>query len=252
MIHRQDDGGVAILRLEHGKANALDVEFCDLLTKTFLEIAETGARAVVVTGTGGIFSAGVDLLRVLDGGTAYLGAFMPALHRALHAVFTCPLPVVAAINGHAIAGGAIIAAAADLRFMAEGKARIGVPELSVGVPFPLLALEIFRSFAPAQHFQRLIILGTTIEPDEAHRIGLLDHVVPAPALLPDAVAAARTLAAIPSLSFALTKRAIRAPVLARYAADGPAHDAQVTEAWSSPAVLAAVQAAVTQTIKRPR
>jgi enoyl-CoA hydratase len=128
----------------HGKANALDIEFCDAMAARFIELRNSAAKAVVLTGQGKIFSAGVDLKRLSEGGADYIRRFLPALHRLYEAVFFHPKPVVAAVNGHAIAGGCVLACCADRRIMANVGGRIGVTELLVGVPFPALAFEIMR------------------------------------------------------------------------------------------------------------
>ncbi|WP_163451993.1 enoyl-CoA hydratase/isomerase family protein, partial [Escherichia coli] len=85
---------------------------------------------------GKIFSAGVDLLQISDGGLSYVQKFLPALHRMFDTEFDFPKPVVAAVNGHAIAGGCVLASCADKRIAARDVGRIGVTEVLVGVPFP--------------------------------------------------------------------------------------------------------------------
>src|SRR5262249_18597291 len=141
MIDRSQTDGVLTLRLAHGKASAMDAELLDALLRELDGIAED-VRAVVLTGTASIFSAGVDLFRLTRDGADYVRRFIPLLCRCLRALFAFPRPVVAAANGHAIAGGCILVLAADYRLMADGVGRIGVPELLVGVPFPAAALEI--------------------------------------------------------------------------------------------------------------
>ena len=136
MIELTQKGDVAILTMNHGKANALDLELCAALVARFEQLRASSARAVVVTGQGRIFSAGVDLLRLSAGGAAYVRQFLPALHKLYDTVFFFPKPVVAAVNGHAIAGGCVLACCADRRLMARDGGRIGVTELLVGVPFP--------------------------------------------------------------------------------------------------------------------
>jgi len=127
--------GVAVLAMRHGKANALDTELCQALCGALDDAAADGAAAVVLTGAGTVFSAGVDLKQVTAGREGYVAAFLPELRRAFTRLATFELPVVAAVNGHAIAGGFILFAAADWAVMAEGPGRAGVTELLVGVPF---------------------------------------------------------------------------------------------------------------------
>ncbi len=148
MIELSRRGGIAIVRMNHGKANALDIELCDALAAQFEACRDTETKAVVLTGQGAMFSAGVDLLRLSDGGAPYVRRFLPALHRLYHTVFFFPKPVVAAVNGHAIAGGCVLQSCADRRIAASGASRIGVTELLVGVPFPALAFEVMRFATP--------------------------------------------------------------------------------------------------------
>ena len=165
MIEVADQEGVAILHMADGKANAMSLEFCETLTAHFTDVST--ARAVVLTGTGRIFSAGVDLKRLLDGGAPYIRRFLPALRAMLGAVFSHPKPVIAAINGHAIAGGCVLACAADKRIMARDAGRIGVTELLVGVAFPSVALEIMRCAVAPHAFEEALFSGATYTPPEA-------------------------------------------------------------------------------------
>ena len=98
--------------------------------------------------------------------------FLPAMNQAFEALFAFPKPVVAAVNGHAIAGGCIMACCADYRIMAREPGRIGIPELLVGVPFPVVPLEIVRFATPPQHLQALIYRGLTLTADDALRVRL--------------------------------------------------------------------------------
>src|SRR3954454_6710476 len=167
MIQVGQQDNVAVVQLEHGKGNALDLELLRAISATMREVAS--ADAVVMTGAGKAFSAGVDLRRIVDGGAAYAQEFLPALSEAFLAVFDCPRPVVAAVNGHAIAGGCVIAAAADLRLMSGGT--IGLPELLVGVQFPTVPLEISRyAFGPSA--ARLALTAGTFDAEDALRLGL--------------------------------------------------------------------------------
>ena len=140
MIETADRDGIAILTLNSGPVNALDLELLSAVPGSLAAVA--GSRAVVLTGSGRSFSAGVDLKRIVHGGPPYVGKFLPALSLALLALFQHPKPVVAAVNGHALAGGCVLAAACDIRLMSGGT--IGLAELAAGVPFPTVPLEIMR------------------------------------------------------------------------------------------------------------
>jgi enoyl-CoA hydratase len=243
-------GQVAVLTMRHGKANAMDTAFCEDILQRLDELRTSPARAIVITGQGGIFSAGVDLVRALDGGPDYFRHFLPPLRRAFEAVFFYDKPIVAAVNGHAIAGGCVLTCAADRRLMAQGTGRIGITELLVGVPFPVIALEIMRFAAAPQHFERIVYSGATFAPEAAAGLGLIDEVAPADALLDRAIAAAETLGALGAEAFALTKRQTREPVRERLERDGPRFDPAVDNIWYAPETAARIRDYVTRTFKK--
>jgi enoyl-CoA hydratase len=246
VIELTEQGGVAVLRLGHGKVNAMSLEFCEALTARFAAVSS--ARAVVLTGTGHVFSAGVDLLRLTEGGASYVRKFLPALSTMLAAVFSHAAPVVTAINGHAIAGGCVLACAADKRLMAREGGRIGVTELLVGLPFPPVALEIMRYATTPQLFADAIFSGATCTPLEAFARGWVHEVVEPPALLERAVEAANALAALPPEAFALSKRQTRQPALERMQAADV--DAAIEQIWTAPETLARIRDYVTRTLRK--
>jgi enoyl-CoA hydratase len=199
--------GVAVVTLAHGKVNALDIELCRAITQTFRELDGGPHRGVVFTGAGSAFSAGVDLWRVIEGGGDYVDAFIPALVEAFEAVFTCGVPVVAAINGHAIAGGCVLAACCDFRVMTTGKGGIGIPELLVGVPFPATALAIVEHAAGVRPARRLAYSGALLTGAQALEQGLADALAEPGALAGEAVSqAARLATTIAPDTFRATKR----------------------------------------------
>jgi enoyl-CoA hydratase len=249
MIEVTHHGDVACLHMRHGKVNALDVELCQDLIAHLQACATSQARAVVLTGQGTVFSAGVDLLRVLNEGAPYLQVFLPALCQTFETLFFHPQPVIAAINGHAIAGGCVLACAADHRVMAHQSGRIGVPELLVGVPFPTAALEILRFATAPQHLQHLLYSGTTFWADEAQHVGLIDEIVAPQALMERAMATAHTFAGLPPAAFALTKRQLRRPVFERLLQTRPDVEATVDALWMAPETLHTMRAYVARTFK---
>ena len=246
----QRDDGVLVVTLAHGKANVMDLEFCTALAERFEAFAAAPPAALVVTGQGRIFSAGVDLNRLLDGGADYARSFLPSLDRMLLALLGVPCPVVAAINGHAIAGGCLLAVAADRRLMARGGGRIGMPELRVGVPFPPVALELARSVVQSHALQRALAGGETFEVDVAQAVGLIDAPVEAEQLLEQATALAADLAGIAAPSYALTKAMLQQPLHARIAAQTAAHGARVDALWQDAATFDAVRAFVSKTMAK--
>lgn len=246
LTHR---GRVAILRMTHGKANAMDLEFCEALGAQILACAQSSAGALVITGQGRMFSAGVDLPRLVAGGAAYVRAFLPAMNQAFETLFAFPKPLIVAINGHAIAGGCVMAGCADYRIMASEPGRIGIPELLVGVPFPVVPLEIMRFAAPPQHLQTMIYRGLTYTAAEALQRGIVDAVVDPDRALDEAVAVADSLAAVPFDAFHLTKRQLREPSLQRMR-EGAGTDAMAMEAWAGEPILAAIRDYVARTLKR--
>jgi enoyl-CoA hydratase len=237
VIRVQEHGPVVVVRLDHGKVNAMDIELLHELTATMRRLA--GAPAIVVTGTGKTFSAGVDLVRIVDGGPAYVRQYLPALSTAFLAVFDHPGPVVAAVNGHAIAGGCILAAACDVRFMSGGT--IGLTELRVGVPFPVAAMEIAR-YAAGTAVGGLALTGETVDPQEARRRGLVDEVVAPEELLAAALHRAGALARTPAAAYALTKEQLHRPVRRRIEEMGLLDDPLVTAMWESEAARTAIKA----------
>jgi enoyl-CoA hydratase len=250
MIEAKTEDGIAVVTLKHGKANTLDIELCDALAARFSELRGGNARAIVITGQGAIFSAGVDLIRLSAGGADYVRKFLPALHRMFEAVFFCPKPVVAAINGHAIAGGCVLACCADRRIMARGSGRTGVTEILVGVPFPPLAFEIMRAAVPGRYLAELMLGGATYEADAALQRGLIDEIVNADTLLPDAIGAAQKLAALSPPAFALTKTQLRQGALERLERSGAATDKLATDIWAAPEALGCVRDYVARTLKK--
>jgi enoyl-CoA hydratase len=168
----------------------------------------------------------------------------------LLATLGLPCPMVAAINGHAIAGGCLLACAADRRLMARGSGRAGVPELRVGVPFPPVALELARASVQPHAMQRAIAGGETFDPETAQAVGLVDDLVDAERLLDLAIDLATDLATIAPATYALTKAMLQQPMHDRIARQTEAHGAQVNALWSDAATFTAVSDYIERTMRK--
>lgn len=215
--------GVTTVRFNHPPVNALDLELLDSVAATMRRVQ----GPVVLTGAGKCFSAGVDLRAMADGGAQYVERFVAALSEAFLAVFDHPAPVIAAINGHAIAGGCVFAMCADIRLMSAGT--IGLTELAVGVPFPVAALEICRH-AMGTSATRAALQPAAVDVDTASARHWIDEVVPQSELLGRASALARELGQHSPVAYAHTKQQLHRTVRAAIDA-GADIEAQVRASW---------------------
>ncbi|MBK8009222.1 MAG: enoyl-CoA hydratase/isomerase family protein [Rhizobiales bacterium] len=251
MFEIRYEGRIAILTLRYGKANALDVDFCKALKKEFKRLAKSEACAVVITSAGNIFCAGVDLLRAAEGGRKYLRSIVAALDEMYEEIFLFPKPVVAAINGHAIAGGCVLACCADYRVLAKGAGRMGVTELLVGVPFPPFAFEVLRATTSPMHFPKFTASGETFDTEGALANGFADEAVNADRLLPRALEKAEQLAAIRAEAFAVNKLYVRAPAKQILRKDRGRLAKQIMKVWEAKETAENIRAYVARTFKKP-
>ena len=248
MIQREERDGIVTLRLAHGKASALDIELTSALDEALGEARD--ARAVILTGTGSIFSAGVDLFRLTKEGSGYAQRFFPVLRDMIAKMFVFPAPLVCAVNGHAIAGGCIFACASDYKLMANSGGRIGVPELLVGVPFPAAALEVVRFAVADRGIQEIVFTGRTYLPEEARAKGLIDELCEPGALMHRAEEMATQLAAIPRRAFQLAKQQLRRESVERIERYAALADEEALTLWSEPSTHEHIRGYLEKTIKR--
>lgn len=242
MIQRENHGTTAVLRLHHGKAHALDLELATALRDAIAEVeSDSEVHSAVITGTGSIFCAGVDIVRLLNEGPHYVDQYVPIMVEMITKQFCFPKPLVAAINGHAIAGGCVLAAGCDYRMMANGSGTIGVPELTVGLPFPLVALEVLRFATSEAHLQELVYRGKTYAVAEAYERGLVDEVVEPDTLLTRAIEVSSQLGSEPSARFRITKKQLRQPTIDRMERYAKETQREVIAAWKDPVSLESIQ-----------
>jgi enoyl-CoA hydratase len=206
------DGSTAVITMDDGKANALSNEMIDQLTAA-LDRAEGEAKAIVLVGRAERFCAGFDL-KVMMSGPANAVALLTKGGELLMRLYAAKLPLVIACTGHALAGGALVVLTGDLRIAAAGAFKIGLNEVSIGLPVPVLAMELARDRLVKPELDRATLMAQIYNPDEGLRAGYVDKVVPASELLATAKAEAVRLGALPSQAFRATKQRLRSATIA--------------------------------------
>ncbi len=217
--------------------NALGTE---LMKRFRADLYAAGGAPVLVRGEGDAFSAGLDLLEVASLDAGGMTAFLLELEGLLRDVWTYPGPTAAAVNGHAIAGGCLVAMACDLRVATDNpKARIGLNEVALGLRFPPAILRMIRARLPASSLEEVLLGAALYGPADALRLGLVD------AVAADAVAAARerlsVRAAYPADGYATAKRDLRGGVLDIGDAERATFAAEVVPVWTSDALKARIR-----------
>lgn len=212
------EDGVAVLRFDDGKVNVLSYAAIEAL-EAGLDRAEVDADAVCLVGREGKLCAGFDL-SVMTAGPDAARDLLGRGGELILRLYLHPQPVVAAVTGHALAAGALLVLACDLRIGADIPAKIGLNETSIGMPLPQFALELARDRLAPEARVRATLGAEVYDPAGAVAVGYLDRVAPAEAVLDQAVADARRLGGYASKPYALTKRSLRQPVIDRVRAAG--------------------------------
>jgi enoyl-CoA hydratase/carnithine racemase len=199
---------VAVVELDRGATHPLDLALVNALSRTVRELGDDpDIRGMVLTGAGGkFFSIGFDLPNLIDLGRAEFEQFYRAFNRTSLDVYSMPKPTVAALNGHAVAGGCVLALCCDYRFVKFGKTLAGLNEVKLGVPVPYPADCILRRLVGERTARDIMESGAFYPPDEALRLGLVDRVLPGDRVVPEAIDKAGELGRLPWRSLQAVKR----------------------------------------------
>lgn len=236
-------GGVRVLRLNRPPANAITLELLqDLETACQAAAGTPEVRAVVVTGSGKFFSAGLDLRALSTDAGARLRSGRFGSGDGLSALWTLPKPTVAMINGHAVAAGGVIALACDFRVSARGPFKIGLNETAIGLAFPLGAFEVAQLALTSEQARRVMLEAGLHEPDRARELGLVDEVVEADDLKSTCLERARRLGRYPAQAYAHTKEALQRAAVERVRNETDAARRAVVDVWSSPETVQTLMA----------
>jgi enoyl-CoA hydratase len=232
MIDMELQQGIALVRLARPPANAIELESARALEEALTQLeADAEVRAIVITGQGSFFSAGLDLKVVPTYDPAQQRAMVMTINRMIRRLYGCPLPTVAAVNGHAIAGGLVMALACDYRIGGSGPYNLGLTETRVAIPYPLAAMAVVRAELAPAVARRVVLLARNGTPRDALADGILDELHPAEAVLPRALALARELAALPRMAYGRIKGQLRAATLEHIDAALATGDDPLVQGW---------------------
>jgi len=232
-VEVQLHGGIATVFLERGKVNALNPAVVEELSATVASLrSDPAARAVVLTGRGRFFSFGFDIPEFLSYTRAEFASFVTSFTTLYRDLFVYPKPLVAALNGHAVAGGCMIALACDGAIMVQGNAKISLNEIAFGSSIFAGSAEMLQ-FRAGPRASEVVYSGAMYSPAEAQAIGLIAEVVAPDALLDRARAIAGELASRRPEAFASIKALLRKPVADAMAAREPASIREFVEIWYS-------------------
>jgi enoyl-CoA hydratase len=235
LVRTEERGEVALVTIDRPPANAMDLELLEAGRLVLQELEDLDPGAVVLTGREGFFSAGVDLKVAPALDAAGQRAMVEGINSLFAGWYSFPRPVVAAVNGHAIAGGLILALCADHR-VGGGDAKLGLTELRAGIGYPLAAIAIVKAELTGPAARELVLRAELVGPDEALALGALDEVVPPDEVLPRALQVAEDLAGLPRSAYGRIKHQLRGETIVALAGAG---EDPLLESWMAPEAGAA-------------
>lgn len=231
------DQGCATVRISRGKVNALNEELVDELQARFEVMeADESIRAAILTGTGAFFSFGFDIPELYDFAKGDFTRYLTKFTNLTRYLFLYPKPVVAAINGHAIAGGCMLATACDHRLMVSGKAKISLNEITFGATVFQGAVEHCRYWVGSRVTQEMLFSGGMYSAEQAQDFGLIQEVVTVDRLSDSAHQTGARFAQLKQPAFASLKRLLRTPVAETAAAREQQAIEEFVDIWYSDSV----------------
>ncbi len=244
MIHVEDRGPVRFLRLDRPPANALDSGLLSELVAQVRRAPEQGAEALVLTGAPGLFSAGLDVPHLLTLDRDELRLALGVFFDAMEALAGSVLPIVAAISGHAPAGGAILALFCDRRVMASGNFVIGLNEVQVGLPLPKVVAALLARTVGPRRAEDLATTGRLVAPQVALEIGLVDEVAGPDEVVGRAAAWLEGVLRLPARAVAKTRLTVRSDLVDLVARHRAGDTERLATEWEHPEVQEALRAMV--------
>jgi enoyl-CoA hydratase len=241
---------ITVLRLNRPPANAFCLEFGREIEAALDSGAVRDAKGLVLTGTGHFFSGGLDLKIVPTYSSEEQRDFLAILNRVIGRLYACPIPVVAAVNGHAIAGAFILVLATDYRIGPTGTAQFGLTEARVGIPFPAVPMIILHAECAPQDVRYSTLFARTFGSDEAQRRGMLDELQRPEAVLERAVEIAGDMASMPADGYRRVKYQVRQAAIEKIEEVISTGADPMLEGWLSPEAQEASMALLKPSSKR--
>lgn len=217
MLDRIAHDDVVELNLARPPVNALDLELLQTLRRALEQSVADGARGIVLSGSQGLFSSGVDVPALMGRERAEVRAFWREFFAVCATLARSPVPVVAAITGHSPAGGAVLSLFCDYRVMAQGPFRIGLNEVQVGLSVPDCIQLALRRVVGAYRAERLLVSGAMIEASDALACGMVDELTGVEQVTTRALHWLHELLALPAHAMLATRALARADLAAAYA-----------------------------------
>jgi Delta3-Delta2-enoyl-CoA isomerase len=232
-------GPAAVLRLDKGRGNAIDEPLVRDLTQAARELgADQAVRGVLLTSAHPkLFCPGLDLVTLTELDRAAMERFMLLFAEMVWALYGLPKAMVAGINGHAVAGGCILALTADHRILRRG-AQIGLNEVKVGVPLPWSVSELLRASVPPNALSQVALLGRNFADDDALRVGLANELADAAGFEEHCLLQLEEFVEKDAYSLVTTKAALRQDVLERMKAQERERMGGWLDGWFSDATRA--------------
>jgi enoyl-CoA hydratase/carnithine racemase len=233
-INRND--GIATVMIARGKVNALNVEVLEDLRRSLAAVeADAATRAVILTGAGKFFSFGFDVPELYPMSQRDFTKFVRQFTDLYTEMFVYPKPLVAALNGHAVAGGCMLALTCDHRVMVSGRATISLNEIGFASSVLAGSVEMLRFATGSANATKILYSGALYSADEAKALGLVDEVVLEDELMPAATKVARDLGNKSQPAFSSIKGLLRNPVAERMRAAEPESIREFVKIWYSEA-----------------
>ncbi len=244
MIETRSVGDVLEIRLARPPVNALNDAMLTAIHDALIAAIDGPARAIVLAGRPGVFSAGLDVPALLGKNAAEMRVFWRLFFDVQRLIAGSPVPIACAITGHSPAGGAVLAMYCDYRVMAQGAFKIGLNEVAVGIhPGPVIH-GVLKRVVGARRAELLLASARMMTPDEALAIGLVDELVAPEEVVDRAIAWAQNLARLPAAALAATRLLARADLIEIVRTAGIAGDESLGDHWFDLETQAALRAMV--------